>query len=348
MGWGDRSPKYLRTIPPVPPPSFLTLSDGRRAAIKRLFKENCAQVAAFLEIHYCGSDWRIVNVARWIESYLRDIDVVALGLFVGDTELVGTIFATPLSKGSVIMSHGASLPMVRVIEGLCVHARLRGEGVAAFLIKHMDSFVAFQMGACAYLFSRELASIPYFNSALRTDTYAYKICGQAADAAIGVETLTWSEFERMWNFYCWAWTSDKSMIESGCIVASAPINRRGRLAVYTKDRLLVVISNTERVGTTGGAIYEVVWCGLIGPGQSLTPVHGTLDFQQLLNGVAGSLPAGSILFASSGLEGGGVRDDWACGSSWIVGASGVHAWYIYNYMPPAFGACRIHAIRDEL
>jgi hypothetical protein len=317
------------------------LPDGRKAGIKRLFKEHCSQVAAFLETHYCGSDWRITNVGSWIESYLRDIDVVALGLFVGDTELVGTIFATPLSNGSVVMSHGASLSMVRVIEGLCVHSRLRGDGVAAFLIKHMDSFVAFQMGTCAYLFSRELASVPYFNSALRCDTYAYKICGQPRDSVNHVDTMPWSDFERMWTFYCWAWTAAE-----GCIVSTLPQNRRGKLAVYTKDRLLAVVSNTERVGSTGGRIYEVVWCGAIGPGQSLMPNLPTLDFQQLLNGIAGSLPAGAILFASSGLEGGGVRAEWSNG--WIVGASGVHAWYIYNYMPPAFGTCRIHAIRDEL
>ena len=197
------------------------------------------------------------------------------------------------------------------------------------------------MGTCAYLFSRELAAVPYFNSALRCDTYAYKVCGQPLDAAIRVETLAWSEFERMWTFYCWSWTTGAE----GCIVSTIPVNRRGRLSVFTKDRKLVVISHTERVGSTGGAIYEVVWCGAIGHGQTLSPVYGSLDFQQLLNGVAGSLPAGAILFASSGLEGGGVQAEW---DRWIVGASGVHAWYIYNYMPPAFGACRIHAIRDEL
>ena len=98
MGWGDRSPRFLRPLPPLPPPAVLMLPDGRKAGIKRLFKEHCSQVAAFLEAHYCGSDWRIKGVASWIESYLRDIDVVALGLFVGDTELVGTIFATPLSN----------------------------------------------------------------------------------------------------------------------------------------------------------------------------------------------------------------------------------------------------------
>lgn len=343
MGWGDRSPHYLRTVPPLPPSAFLTLSDGRKAGIKRLFRDQCAKTAAFLEAHYCAPDWRITNVASWIDSYLRDIDVVALGLFVGDSELVGTIFATPLSSGTTVMSHGASLSMMRIIEGLCVHSRYRGDGVAAFLIKHMDSFVAFQLGTCAYLFSRELPAVPYFNSALRCDTYAYKICGQPRDSLIHVESLPWSVFERMWTFYCWAWTAGAR--EEGCIVATLPQNRRGKLAVYTKDRLLAVVSNTERVGSTGNAIYEVVWCGAIGPGQSLMPNLPTLDFQQLLNGVAGLLPAGAVLFASSGLEGGGVTSAWP---GWIVGASGVHAWYIYNYMPPLFGKCRIHAIRDEL
>ena len=350
MGWSDRSPRYLRPTPPVPPPGVLTLPDGRKAGIKRLFKEHCAVTAAFLEAHYCAHDWRLTPpVLRWLDSYLRDMDVVALGLFVGDSELVGTIFATPLSKGSVVMSHGASLPMMRVIEGLCVHPRLRGDGVAAFLIKHMDSFVAFQMGTCAYLFSRELPRVPYFNTALRCDTYGYRVCGSASDKRIVVESMPWAEFERAWALYCWAWTSDRSQIESGCLVATAPLNRRGHLAVYTKDRTLAVISNTERVGSTGGAIYEVVWCGVLGPGQALTPVPcvgaGTLDFQQLLNGVAGSLPAGAVLFGSSSLEGGSVNSGWA---GWTVGVSGVHAWYIYNYMPPVFGTCRIHAIRDEL
>jgi hypothetical protein len=198
------------------------------------------------------------------------------------------------------------------------------------------------MGTCAYLFSRELPSVPYFNSALRCDTYGYRICGSAEDRGIVVETMPWAEFERTWALYCWAWTSN-----GDSIVATAPLNRRGSLAVYTKDRMLAVISNTERVGSTGGAIYEVVWCGVLEAGRVLSPVPaaGTLDFQQLLNGVAGSLPAGAVLFGSSSLEGGSVNPDWA---GWTVGVSGVHAWYIYNYMPPVFGTCRIHAIRDEL
>ena len=106
----------------------------------------------------------------------------------------------------------------------------------------------------------------------------------------------------------------------------------------------MVVSPTERVSATGTPIYEIVWSGKYTEGV-LAPAHGDLSFQQLLNGIACLLPAGGVLFGTSDPCGGGVQAGWA---GWNVGTSGVHALYMYNYMPPAFGACRIHTIREEL
>jgi hypothetical protein len=242
------------------------------------------------------------------------------------------------------MSHGGTVDTLRVIEGLCVAKELRGAGVAGFLIKHADAFTHEAYGLCAHLWSRELDATPLFHTAINVATYGYTHTGPAV-SPVGVEPMDWDRFEQLWITYSPRWISEGAGTRDPCLVATHPVNRRRTLRVFTGFNGLVVVSPTERVGVAGTPIYEIVWSGKY-VGGILAPAPAVdLNFQQLLNGVACLLPAGGVLFGTSDPCCGGVHADWV---GWNVGASGVHALYMYNYMPPAFGACRIHMIREEL
>lgn len=337
LGFGPRTPGYLRTEPPALQPRILVLPDGTSAKVQRLFGSDSAAVSAFLEKCYCGVDWRLTGASRWIGAYLRDSEVVALGLF-RTGELVGTIFSVPC--GPTVMNHGGAVDPLRVIEGLAVTPALRGAGVAGFLIKHVDAYTHETYGPCAHLWARELDTAPFFHTALNIATYGFTHTGPAVPA-VGVDAMDWDRFERLWTSYSPQWVHHSG---EPCIVATRPMNRRRTLRVFTGFGGLVVVSSTERTGATGTPIYEIVWSGKY-TGGVLAPARADLNFQQLLNGVACLLPAGGVLFGTCDPCGGGVMAGWA---GWTVGASGVHALYMYNYMPPAFGACRIHVIREEL
>jgi hypothetical protein len=337
----NRRPQYLRTdMPPLCPETY-TFSDGSTAKVKRLFGSNAEAVGAFLTKYYIGDDWRITHVENWIGAYLRDAEVVALGLWKGDT-LIATIFSVPI--GTTLMSHGGLIRNMRVIEGLCVSPAYRSKGLAGFMIAHADAFTSYKFGVCAHLWARELDSYPLINTALTVDYYGYRATGGIKDETI--RSIPWDSFVQLWtsNSSKWVLATGGSRPAEPCIVATEPANRRGRNTVYFGYGGLAVISDTERTGADGKHIYEIVWSGRFDAG-GLMPATADFDFKQLMDGVASLLPGGGVLFGTCAPSCGGLRADW---EGWAVGRSGHHALYLYNYMPPAFGACRIHIVRDEL
>jgi GNAT superfamily N-acetyltransferase len=264
---------------------------------------------------------------------------VALGLFCGE-ELLATIFSVPLD--TTLMSHGGLVRNMRMIEGLCVAPRYRGNGVGGFMIRHADAFTSYKFGVCAHLWARELDTAPLLSTALSVDKYGYSETGIATQYSDRVKNMPWDAFVRLWTVNNAKWVSVP--VTEPAVVVSTPSNRRGKHRVFYGYGGVVVVSDTERTAADGKRIYEIVWSGrLLGDG--LLPARADFDFKQLADGAAAALPAGGVLFGTTSPCGGGLRDDW---DGWRVGHSGYHALYIYNYMPPAFGACRIHMVRDEI
>lgn len=337
-----RVPGPLRVAaPPVPAP--LRLADGSRTTIQRLFGTQSTLVSAFLSANYCGPDWRLGRCEPWIGNYLRDADVVALGLFTGTT-LIATIFSVPM--GEAALDYGSvstRVPTLRMIEGLCVAAPYRSQGVAGYMIGMMDAITSASTPS-SHLWCREIAGASLWDTALRVDIYGYRKCGTAAAAA--PQTMAWDSFTHLWSAFA------ASRLGIGpSIIIKTPSNRKGRNTVFHRAGLIAVVADTGRVGgpatsTVAERIYEIVWSGRYEGGR-LAPASVDLDFKQLLDGIAGALPAGGVLFATTSCDCGGVRPQWG-GADWSVGYSGAHAIYIYNYMPPVFGTCRIIMVRDEI
>ena len=324
-GFATLEPRFLRpeAIPlPVP---------NAGDTIRRLADSDSHIVAIFWQKYYSGSDWELDDsVHVWAHRYLQDPDVFAFGLF-NSSGLLATIVSTPL--GPTMMSHGASLRSTRVIEGLCVHDVCRGKGVAGFMIEYIDAYTSKACGPVALFWSREMSAKPLFSTAISTDTYAYTRC-ELCPERLRVNPVEWSVFQGLW-------TSNTSSWPGKCIIATAPVSRRGALIVLEVQNHIVVVSRTgRRTKPDRIPIWEVVWCGLR-VDNILVPGNCT---EGVLTSVAAYLKTG-LLFASSSPIGGGVARDWAL---WHYGRSGVHAWYIYNYVPPAFGSCLFHAIRDEI
>jgi hypothetical protein len=203
----------------------------------------------------------------------------------------------------------------------------------------MDAFTS-SRHPVAHLWCREIPAASFWDTALRVDTYGYRRTGGEASALVP-SVLPWDSFARLWESRARTWVHDAAP----CIIVTSPSNRKRRNRVYHAAGLIAVVADTSRTGgSSAEPIYEIVWSGKYADGV-LSPATPDLNFKQLLDAIAATLPEGGVLFATSGCDTGGVRTDW---SDWNVGRSGAHATYIYNYMPPAFGACRILMIRDEI
>lgn len=342
LAFYNRRPEFLRTTMPKLYPDTYIFSDGTSAKVRRLLKSDLIQVGIFLENSYKGDDWRICDVLTWIEKYLEDTEVVALGLVKKETDLISVIFSVPLG-GPLLMSHGGRVNNPRVIEGLCVAPSYRDDGVAGFMLRHIDAFTSYKFGVTAHLWARELDSVPFINTALTVDKYGYKFTGlRGVSKTFSVDIMPWDSFVRLWTTNSSKWVIDSC---TPCLVATVPSNRRGKNTVYFGYGGIMVVCNTERISTDGNKrIYEIVWSGKL-TSTGLMPADDDFDFKQLADGVASLVGAGGVLFGTSSPCCGGVRQTW---EGWNIGRSGYHALYLYNYMPPAFGACRIHILRDEL
>jgi hypothetical protein len=348
-GLAPRMPEYIRNVPaPLPEiPSGMYI-------FPVILTDFVGQIASFWRTHYRGSDWIYDPTPGVVESvvtsYVRDENVFFYCLAEkGNHALTATIVSTPLTEGRVIIGPPQiTMKECRVIEGLCVRADYRSRGIAGFMIAYMDYFTS-QREPVAHIWSRELAVAPWslFSTALHVKTYAYV---KATD--IKSEHRTDEFYDRMpWPAFCQLWGASVipwNTIKPG-IVSTRPQNRRGDLRVYAtkmasplERQKIVVITDTRRV-TVGASeslkILEVVWCGTAVRGV-LTP-GSACDFQQFLNSVCATDLSGGILFAL-----GSASAPWS--APWVAGRSGVHAWYMYNFVPPAFGSCELYAVREEI
>ena len=336
-GFAKLEPRHLRPgIPTIPP----TTAEIRALPVDRATSADAARIADFWRQCYTGSDWHMDVTEADVRTYLDDPAVVVLIAFQQGGLLEGTIVATPLSPGEVTMTHGARLDRVYVIEGLCVGNAFRGKGLAGHLIAHIDLYIARNRGPTALLWSRELATVPYFSTAIQTATYAYLNCAEMRRYSPPIP-LPWDEF-------CDLWSANRTRFLG--IVASVPDNRRGTLCawkvVVDDATKLVVVANTGRRTHTGQPIHEVLWCGWMPTQTILYAAARGQSYRLAIESIATQYTG--LLFASSTIQGGQASKAWEDEGVWHYGTSGVHAWYIYNYLPPMFGDCEIHALREEL
>lgn len=341
-GFAKLEPRFLRLELPELPPLPSSLS---HLQIRRGVPTDAPAFALFLSEWYRGSDWTLSLRIEEVEYYLRDDQVVVLLACNPDRRIVGSIVSTPLTRGDTHMSHGAHLRHVHYIEGLCIHGMYRSKGLAGTMIAHIDGTTTRLFGPVALLWSRELPSKPFFSTALHTATYAYLPCHRAT-RQVALREVPWDEFCHLWENNCHRFSG---------IVATVPTNRRGGLRIWEAETQgatkLAVVADTRRITKDGGPVYEVIWCGWRITNLLFSACEGQ-HYRAFLESVAsqyarpGDRPP--LFFATSIETGGMAKKRWEDKGPWIYGTSGVHATYLYNYLPPSFGNCLVHAIREEL
>jgi ribosomal protein S18 acetylase RimI-like enzyme len=361
--WGAQ-PRFLRTEAPAIP----NIPDG--LTVRPLRPDDAAILAAFWRQSYGGPDWYLDADADWVRSYLSSEEIMifgGFGIIRGQIELMATIACCPFGQGTTSMSHGATLPEEKafVIEGLCLHPSFRGKGIAAYLIGLIDATIS-SMGPVVLFYSRELSSHPILSTALNVQVYAFIQC-QAAQRFFEPRRIEYSEFVDHWSTSSQYWISSwEPRIVANRISPTAtdidvwrvPTGSAGTLVVGNLSGgvalggsapvgsadAIVVVSNTRRRSKKGERIWEVLWCGHIRANNHMQPAKSGDTFKNVLESVAAQYEG--LFFCTSMPVCGGASAEW--GAPWVYGSSGVHAWYIYNYIPPAFGNCEVFCIRNEL
>jgi len=271
------------------------------------------RVAQFWREHYGGDDWYLDVTARWAERYLEDPDVlVAILCEPTDKEkIIAVIVSTPV--GDVRMSGTENTPPMRVIEGLCVHPDFRGKGVAGLMISYVDALTS-RRGPVAHLWARELPRPQIVTTAIQQLWYSYIYTRDVGNRGL-VERCSFAEFCNVWP----------TLHSTAPYIRGIPQSRHGDLDIWRSGNDYVAVVNTRRrAKKTNEQIYEVVW-------SSSVPSEIYEDIASMYNG---------ILFLTV--------DPSILSRKWQTYTSGVHAWYIYNYIPPAFSFCNLDIVREEI
>ena len=325
--FSSSAPRFIRNTP-AHRPSSAYLGEPKRASI-----DDVSAITKFWLNNYGGSDWVLDAREAWVGMYIADPAVVTLVL-ISEGAIIATIVSTPAIAGKTYMSNGGIVGL-RVIEGLCVRNDMRGKKVAGHMIAWIDYLTSNSIdGPVAHLWMRETSSPSTITTAIAQYTYAYIDCARAT-RKIKSTRMSWDDF--ITEHKVIADYKLRGLTEGDpCIVARDPYSRRGDLIAWRSDDHMVVITNTRRLTRTPShvrPIWEVVWYS----GDPKTTMH-------FLESVASYYTG--MLFASSGKYQGGASAAWS--TPWVFGRSGCHAWYIYNYIPPAFGSCDVWMIREEI
>lgn len=296
---------------------------------------DAAELATFWQAHYGGTDWKLDADPTWIAGILAEPTTMVLGVREA-RRLVGSIVCRQINGPTGRFRLGfQELPTAYVIEGLCIHPSWRGQHMAGWLIAWIDHLMNARIPQ-AFFWSREAA--PRDLTYVASHIYGYIRCGDMCSG--GPEEcvkVPWSEFQNIWTTYVSRW-------ESLGEVAFPTTLPNDPLHVWRARADYVVVSNTRRRTLEGRPVWEVQFCGdLYEPAAGISNRIG--GARGLLETVAAQLGEG-VLFVSSAPWQGGCTSAWP--RPWVVGTSGVHTTYIYNYMPPVFHTLCTLFLRNEL
>jgi GNAT superfamily N-acetyltransferase len=274
--------------------------------------KHATEICDFWSEHYKGDGWSMRMPPELLTKYLDDFAVYCILLRLGN-QLIGTIFSTP---SGAVMSHGVEMPELRVIEGLCVHSDYRRKGVAGLLIGYIDWLLSAR-GPSPHMWSREESMIAgIISTCVSRKIYSYRNCWKRTGSR--AKKLSYDEFMERYKVI---------RFKAPYIHSIKPNSWRGDLDYWELKDNLVVIANTRRITNRGAPIYEIVMSEPRNiPSYFLDEICENYDSGQIFT---------TQLFETLSLE-------------WTLGASGTHAWYLYNFIPPAFGYTNVTMVREEL
>jgi GNAT superfamily N-acetyltransferase len=312
----DSGAYTLRPIPRKKNPVYRFPDSNKQANAIIANSDDAKNIAEFWNNYYRGSDWNFicswVDVLRWMKSGF-------ILLLKQDSEIVGT-FVCRLLPGIFC---GKLNKQAALIDGLVVSPRLRGKGVASFLLAAMDYFIYNRpdLSQAIVLWFREhsnkLSAVSQAPVSVLEYSYAKisDIDKNRKLKAINAEPELVKQIVK--TIY------DRSL--SNFTILLNDISDPD-VYWYLVDKTLVGIAFTHRIAHGDYTIWEVVFAANLEE-----PYFDNLQTSIELASL--KLPCSrGLIFASNSKS----RGNSVMGDPWVTGKSGYLTTHVYNWMPPRF------------
>jgi hypothetical protein len=271
-----RTPKFLRTSVPNPPPPYTISSQWKatKPEICQLSLHTLGELETFLHTNYktkAGFQYKkgTLDIPR-----LSDSNTMILLLRNPESHICGCVISI-VHEGLFGFTEYAQQPKPRIVQYLCIHPLLRGRGLAGWLLAWLDTFTHEAYGPCAHLGWWSAKSSYAWNplpSIVQTTMYKMVLCPEplrkyeedtilqvnhAAAKRVLEELLTPNHVED--------WI--RQTYESFTGMYSIPSNQEVHWWKYTHDDLygcsiLVGLAPTQ-LEAPEGHIWQVVYCSYV-------------------------------------------------------------------------------------
>ena len=310
----DRTPRQLRPKPRQNVPPLDTTQFANLMPITTAKHEDAAKIATFWNNYYTGKDWKFHSNMGIVSRAIKNGAV----LIIWNTkrEPIATFVCRYLPRG---IKCGVYKPQVGLLEGLVIHPRYRGRGLASYMLVAMDNYIYNlpEMSQSILMWFREhetsISAMSQVPCAVLT--YYYAQLGQIQKSKTHAQKAAPEIVESVL----------KTIYDTERFTLMSGDPNDPDVYWYIAENSLIGIADTHRIGSDGSVLWEVVFASNLGP-----PFF--TNHAQAIEQAALQLPSGKgVIFASNGKTRGNFS---SVGKPWVSGHAGHLSMHVYNWMPP--------------
>jgi hypothetical protein len=317
----DRVPRQLRIRPRITIPKFTFInSQGYGIAVKATI-EDTIEITRFWNNYYAGPDWKFKCTTKDVERWMSQGFILVLKELINFKKEIVATFCCRLIDGGITC--GSHIEVAGLIDGLVVTPRLRGQGVASYMLAAMDYTVYSNPATnkSVFFWLREHSSS--VNSMLQAPICVLDYCYiKLSDTVQHYGKASKAEQKLVQQVVNYVFENSRGEFTISCRNYSDP-----EIYWYLVNSSLIGIVDTHRVTTDDYVLWEVVFAANLSP-----PFF--VNLQNSIEISAAALPCTKgIVFASNSKSRGNLRYPTA---PWTSGTSGCLSMHVYNWMPPTF------------
>jgi GNAT superfamily N-acetyltransferase len=316
----DRSPRQLRTEPRKYTPTFEALELVHELGlIEKAVETDAHEISKFWNQYYTGTDWKFNCNANDVREWMNTGFILIIKERSSRRSIIAT-FVCHIISGIYC---GKSVSKAGLLDGLVVHPRFRGQGLASHLLAHMDKHVYSnpELRDAILLWFREHNYA--VNSLLQTPIALFEYMYiNLATIPIRPQKATRPSQELVESIINSIYIKNATKF-----TLSARNSKSKSIYWYTVNSAIIGIADTHRISDSGLVIWEVIFASNMN-----APYFENL--QESIEIAALNLPCQKgVLFASNCKTRGNMG---YANKPWIVGRSGYLSMHVYNWMPPEF------------